>query len=226
VNLFNEIFMSRNWGVTHGNGSRRGMHWLSWERLTTLKGFGGMGFKSLKAFNMAMLGKQAWKLITNPDSLITRLLKARYFPTSDFFASQVGHNPSYVWRSIWNVKVVIQNGFKWSIGSGTSISVWDPHWIRSGYTITPLAMINPAMANLCVADLLVPNLKIWHMENISILFDNVSAYHISRTPLLASVQNDRAVWKFEKNGVYSVYSAYRDIMERDLNTHQNRIVGD
>jgi hypothetical protein len=98
------------WG--HGNGNRRGMHWLSWERLSVPKCFGGMGFKNLKAFNMAMLGKQAWKLLTHPDSLITRLLKARYYPSSDYFSARVGHNPSFVWRSLWSVMEVVENGFQ------------------------------------------------------------------------------------------------------------------
>nr|ABN08840.1 RNA-directed DNA polymerase, putative [Medicago truncatula] len=57
-----------------------------------------MGFKGLKAFNMAMVGKQAWKLVSSPESLITRLLKAKYFPRSGYFGASIGHNPSYVWR--------------------------------------------------------------------------------------------------------------------------------
>ena len=48
-----------------------GLHWLSLERLVTPKVFGGMGFKSLKTFTMAMVGKKAWKLISNPTALIT-----------------------------------------------------------------------------------------------------------------------------------------------------------
>nr|ABN08570.1 WW/Rsp5/WWP [Medicago truncatula] len=136
--LINEIEKMLNafwWG--HGNGSNR-----------------GMCFKSLKAFNMAMLGKQAWKILTHPKSMITRLFKARYFPTSDYFAARSGHNPSYVWRSIWSVKSVLQNGFRWSIGTGTNILVWDPFWIQNGYSIPPPLEMNHAMANLKVADLL------------------------------------------------------------------------
>jgi hypothetical protein len=93
------------------------MHWLSWERLSVPKVFGGMGFKGLKAFNMAMAGKQAWKLVYSPESLITRLLKAKYFPRSDYFGASIGHNPSYVWCSIWSVKDLIRRGFQWSIGT-------------------------------------------------------------------------------------------------------------
>jgi len=29
---------------------------------------GGMGFKDLSTFNLSMLGKQGWKLLTEPDS--------------------------------------------------------------------------------------------------------------------------------------------------------------
>ena len=51
--------------------------------------------------------------------------------------------------------------------------------------------MNPAMDNLRVANSFIPNTKNWHMENIRLLFDDVLAYHISSTPLLASVQHDR-----------------------------------
>ena len=37
------------------------------------------------------------------------------------------------------MEAIIHNGFKWSIGSGTNISIWeDNHWIPSGHTIPPL----------------------------------------------------------------------------------------
>jgi hypothetical protein len=44
------------WGI--GGSTRRGMHWLSWQRLFVHKIYGGMGFKDLTSFNVAMLGKQ------------------------------------------------------------------------------------------------------------------------------------------------------------------------
>ncbi|MCH80360.1 replication protein A 70 kDa dna-binding subunit, partial [Trifolium medium] len=94
------------WGHNGRNG--RGIHWLSWDRLSVSKDYGGMGFKSLQAFNLALLGKQAWNLVTRPDNLITKLLKARYFPKCDFLEANIGHNPSYVWRSIWRSKFIVQ----------------------------------------------------------------------------------------------------------------------
>jgi len=101
------------WG--HNSTNSRGMHWLSWERLSVPKNFGGMGFKSLRAFNLAMIGKQAWKLISNPNALIAQLLNVKYYPHSDYFSASIRHNPSYVWSSLWNAREVLQRGLKWSI---------------------------------------------------------------------------------------------------------------
>ena len=39
----------------------------------------GLGFRNIWDFNLAMLEKEGWKLLTNPNSLVARLLKAKYF---------------------------------------------------------------------------------------------------------------------------------------------------
>lgn len=49
------------------------------------KCFGGLGFKKHHEFNLAMVGKQAWKLINDPQFMVTRLSKAKYFPNTSFF---------------------------------------------------------------------------------------------------------------------------------------------
>jgi hypothetical protein len=77
---------------------------------------GGSGFKSLRTFNYAILGKQSWKLLTSLVNLITKLLKAKYFPKSNFLSSSIGHNPSYVWQNIWSAKFIffltVKHSFK------------------------------------------------------------------------------------------------------------------
>lgn len=39
-----------------------------------------MGFRDFHSFNLAMLAKQVWRLINEPDSLCARVLRTKYYP--------------------------------------------------------------------------------------------------------------------------------------------------
>ncbi|KAL0439214.1 UNVERIFIED_CONTAM: hypothetical protein Slati_2404400 [Sesamum latifolium] len=49
-------------------------------------------------------------LVSNPDSLLGQVLKARYFPQSSFWEAQLINRPSLMWRSIWGVRKVLALG--------------------------------------------------------------------------------------------------------------------
>ena len=53
-----------------------------------------MGFKSFQDFNDALLAKQCWRLVSNPDSLWARVIKARYFPRCSFWEAKKGARAS------------------------------------------------------------------------------------------------------------------------------------
>lgn len=62
---------------------QRKIQWISWKKLCKPKSEGGLGFKDLYMFNLALLAKQGWRLIQKPDSLVAQLFKAKCYPTSD-----------------------------------------------------------------------------------------------------------------------------------------------
>lgn len=69
---------------------------MLWERFTWHISIGGLSFKKLQQFNIAILGKLGWNLIRRPDSLAARVLQTRYSPSSTMLDAQLGSNPSYV----------------------------------------------------------------------------------------------------------------------------------
>lgn len=48
---------------------------------------GGLGFRDLKAFNLALLAKQGWRLQNESNSLVHRVFKAHYFLDGDFLSA-------------------------------------------------------------------------------------------------------------------------------------------
>lgn len=106
-------------GFWWGQGTQgKGIRWTSWHQLCSSKYGGGLGVRSLSLFNTTMLAKQGWRILTEANSLVTKLLKARYFPRTDFLNAELGVNPSYLWRSILSAKDAVKSGCRRKIGDG------------------------------------------------------------------------------------------------------------
>ena len=82
--------------------------WMSWSRFSNTKLKGGLGFRDLESFNKALLAKQGWRLLQNPNSLMACIFKENYYSKHTFSEAKIGYNPSYAWRSIMNAQNLLK----------------------------------------------------------------------------------------------------------------------
>lgn len=74
--------------------SKKKIHSVSWSEMCKAKETRGMGFCDVPDFNQALLAKQAWKIVNEPDALLSRLYKGRYFSSSSFLECGKGFRPA------------------------------------------------------------------------------------------------------------------------------------
>lgn len=112
------VAMARFWWG--GDVEHRKMHWWKWSEIALPKCQRGMGFRDLRQFNVAMIGKQGWRLLTNPNSLCAQVLKGKYFHDSDFLSDRKKRNCSHTWGAILKGRTALEMGLIRRIGDGVS----------------------------------------------------------------------------------------------------------
>ncbi|TYH57667.1 hypothetical protein ES332_D08G105300v1 [Gossypium tomentosum] len=71
----------------------------------------------------------SWRLMTQTNSLVAKVLKANYYPRSNFLNVVLRQGASYTWQSIWSAKMVLSEGIDWRVGTGENISIVNHAWI-------------------------------------------------------------------------------------------------
>lgn len=89
---------------------------------------GGIGFKDLRLFDLALLGRQIWRLVNHKDTLCYSVLSSKYFPDGNPFNPKVVDKPSVAWTSLSATVVALADGFGWQVGDGWSIRIKEFNW--------------------------------------------------------------------------------------------------
>jgi hypothetical protein len=97
-----------------------------------------MEFRNFEAFNQALHVKQAWRLLINPNSLCSRVLRGRYCKKEGVLTAVCPKGASFTWRSILHERDLLKEGLVWRIGDGKSVKVWEDNWIPRSGLMRPL----------------------------------------------------------------------------------------
>lgn len=204
--------VARFWWSTGNNN--RGLHWVAWDKICVPEEEGGLGFRDFRDFNLALLAKQVWRLLTSPQSLLARVLKGRYYRHSNPLRTGKANSPSFGWSSLMAAKPVLANSLRRTIGTGAETKVWEDVWI-------PTAQARAAKPKTVIVD---PDLKVHHLIdfdnkdwNIDLLNEVIAAEDIPRILSLRiskSGRRDGYCWKHTTSGCYTVKSGYAIAVEQ------------
>ncbi|KAK5786023.1 hypothetical protein PVK06_040648 [Gossypium arboreum] len=116
-----QAMLSRTWW----SGKDKGRFWtmIPCKTLCKPKGMGGLGIRDVKLFNLALLGRQVWRLLNNTDSLCFKVLSSKYFPDGNIFHAKKVDKASFTWSSIAKAVEAFQDGFGWQVGNGEKINI-------------------------------------------------------------------------------------------------------
>ena len=173
-----------------------------------------MGFRELSLFNSAMLARQGWRLMQFPNSLVSCVLKAKYYPNQSFLEASIKGNPSLTWRSICGSKQVLVDGLIWRVGSDENIKIWEDFWLMGSLCPKILSAPRVLEANAMVAELINHEQGRWNFELIDQVFMPSDAEIIKQIPLSSRRPQDKLIWAGNRRGVFSVKSAYRLLLQK------------
>lgn len=196
-----------------GSLDRRGMHWLSWEKMAISIFKGGMGFRDLEVFNDAMLAKQAWRLMENPDSLCARVFRGRYYADGNFLQAGCSHSSSPTSRAIIKGRDALKEGLIRRIGDGQTTEIWHDRWISGTTMMKPICQLSDNPVQL-VAYLIEEDTGAWNEILIREVFTPSDASAIRNMPRSRTTREDIWSWAWEKSRIFTASSSYRGMKEK------------
>ena len=116
---------------------------------------------------------------------------------------------SHAWNSILHGRDVLLRGYRWRIGNGKVVSIWQHQWLPRKHPPQVLSPMVESLADARVALLINESTRQWHTELIDGIFSSVEADLIKSIPLSLCEAEDTLFWPFTNTGVYNSKSGYR-----------------
>ncbi|XP_071688814.1 uncharacterized protein [Rutidosis leptorrhynchoides] len=137
LKILESVRRSFFWG---GDNSGSKINWVKWEHTCSSYREGGLNIGSLKAKNLALLGKWWWKFKTETDCLWSKVIRSIY-GIDGCLGSDSGlahRSTSSTWYNIIcagnyieELQVPFKSSFTKSVGNGDSTSFWNEVWCGS-----------------------------------------------------------------------------------------------
>ncbi|CAN1146926.1 hypothetical protein LINPERHAP2_LOCUS15565 [Linum perenne] len=146
--------------------------------------------------------------LTQPDLLISRLYKGKYFHSSNFLAAKKWSRPSNGWQRILHGRDLLLPGLLIQLGTHSRMPIIERASVpRSFGPALPVARVPSSQIRHLQISSLIRN-GTWNKPLLMDLFDVDSVQAIESITLPITLQEDKLVWFLLANGQYSTSSRY------------------
>jgi len=186
---------------------KRGMCWVSWNKMTRVNQEGGLGIRDVQCYNEALLAKLSWRILKAPKSLLARVLLGKYCHSKPFLEVSCPSSTSHGWRNVLLGRDLLIQNLGWAVGNGKSIKAWQEPWLSHSQRLQPMGPAPSSSKELLVHELFLPETVEWDMLKIFTLFpEHVDTIKMLKPSRLGA--EDRRIWVLHPSGNYSTKSGY------------------
>ena len=103
---------------------------------------------------------------------------------------------------------LIKYGLRWRLGNGENIQIWGDKWLPkpSTFMVSSPRLFMPQ--DMKVGDLIDKEEATWKVGVVDALFLPHEAEAIKAIPISSNLPEDKQIWAWSTNGVFSVKNAY------------------
>ncbi|KAI8548092.1 hypothetical protein RHMOL_Rhmol07G0245500 [Rhododendron molle] len=158
--------------------------------------------------NEALLARQGWRLIQNPQSYWARIIKGLYFPNCSFLEAKRGSRVSWAWLSLLQGREILYKGLRWQVQNGESIRFWEDRWVPSSPNFR-ISSPKPVECDIEEVKDVIDQVKgSWKKELLTKVVTQEEMQELLSIPISQVNRKDHLVWHYTKNGSYSVKSGW------------------
>lgn len=152
-----------------------------------------------------------------PNSVVARILKAKYFTNTSFMEASSPSGMSYSWRSTIAGREVLAKGLRYQIGNDRYVSIWNNPWIPLPHSFKPFCLPLEGTELWKAEDIIDPESRAWNATMVENLSTKMEAELILSIPLSHRPNDDRMVWHHDRKGTFNVKSCYH--LARTIQRH-------
>lgn len=94
---------------------QRKLHLVGWQKVVLPKSAGGLGIRTARGNNEALLAKIVWKILCNDDTIWFPLIQSKYLKGSHLLKYCVKPGDSVTWKGIMRCVELIKPFIRWHI---------------------------------------------------------------------------------------------------------------